>query len=61
MTQKCDTPPAGGASRNSLVGRFRDPLNPVSLQAQFLGRNFGIPSGTAETLSAHAFGGTSHE
>ncbi len=57
MPLKSETPHNGGASRNSCGGSFRDPLSPVSLQAQFLIASRQVRPALAATVAALAFGG----
>jgi hypothetical protein len=57
MSQKCETPRIGGASRNSCGGFFRDPNSPVSLQTQILITAHHFRPELAVMLAALAFGG----
>jgi hypothetical protein len=61
MPQKCETPLAGGASRNSCGGQFRDCSSPLTFQTQFIARTFGVRSVVAATLAELAFGGAGNE
>lgn len=60
MPQKCEIPLAGGASRNSFGGWFRDPLTPLHGQAQFLVGAHHVRPELATTVAALAFGGGAH-
>lgn len=59
MPLKSETPRIGGASRNSCGGSFRDPLSPITLQAQFLIASRQVRPALAATVAALAFGGGS--
>jgi len=54
---KCETPHNGGASRNSLVGPFRDPNSPSTLQSQFLIAQHRVRPELASVIAALAFEG----
>lgn len=60
MPQKCETPAGTGASRNSLDRCFRDRLNPLALQSQFLIAAHHVRPELAAMVAALAFGGHGH-
>ena len=57
MLQKSETPHAGGVSRNSCGGSFRDNLSPIAVQAQFLIAAHHVRPELATMVAALAFGG----
>lgn len=57
MPYKYDAPHNGGASRNSLVGKFRDPNSPCTLQSQFLITQHQVRPELANVIAALAFDG----
>ncbi len=57
MPYKCDAPHNGGASRNSLVGTFRDPNSPCILQSQFLIAQHQVRPELANVIASLAFEG----
>lgn len=60
MPQTCHTrADEARASRNSCGGCFRDPLNPLNLQSQFLIAAHHVRPEWAIVLAALAFGGAS--
>jgi hypothetical protein len=57
MPRKSEAPHDGGASRNSCGGCFRENLNPIALQAQFLISAYNIRPELAPMLAGAIFGG----
>ena len=57
MSMKSEAPRNGGASRNSLVGLFRDSSTVADAQAQFLIAAHHIRPELAVMMAAHIFGG----
>lgn len=61
MPHKSETPRNGGASRNSCGGCFRDSLNPLTIQAQFLIASHHVRPELATMVAALEFGGHGHD
>lgn len=57
MPEKSETPHYGGASRKCFGGCFRDDLNLLSFQAQFLIAMHNLRPELAVMIAALAFGG----
>lgn len=57
MPQKSETPRGGGASRIQLGGCMHDPLNPLTLQSQFLISACHVRPEVSAMLASLAFGG----
>ncbi len=59
MPQNSEAPHAGEASRNSLDS-FRDCLNPLTLQSQFLIAAYNVRPEMAAMMAAAVFGSACH-
>ena len=59
MPQTNETPHGGGASRIHLGGWMHEPLNPQTLQSQFLMGAYHVRPELAAMLADLAFGGQS--
>jgi hypothetical protein len=56
MSQKSETPRAGGVSRNSFGGQFRANPSPLDVQTQLLISRHSVRPTIATTVATLAFG-----